>query len=346
MSDKGVSNNYYNIPSKLSNDEVLIYYQLCEDTNFTKELFDNKKRFECFGSKRTLSKNTGIGDKKVLIILRELEKKGYIRLVSRGKPPKTPSKYKMIYAEKIKNREPFESIENTEFERYEEPLKEKEPLNVPINEPLNEPMESIENKGVDVSCEPLKEPLEEPLMSPLSKDISNNIYSAKKDEDSEIYVKKIDDIWDRLNNKYDYELIQREKKKLIDKDLKGLELLIELERQLEKHNKKTDKNNLDKEVEEIWKLYPLKKGKANAIKKIPSLLKKYGKEQLKRCIERYVKDVEYQRANKFRDLNYKNGSTFFNGGYVDYLDCNYEEIKAKDIQQSEVVQVEEDNFEY
>ncbi|WP_338630499.1 hypothetical protein [Clostridium baratii] len=166
--------------------------------------------------------------------------------------------------------------------------------------------------------------------------LNNNIYSAKNknDEDSEMYMQKIDDIWDRLNNKYDYELIQREKKKLIDKDLKGLDLLIELERQLEKHNKKTDKNNLDKEVEEIWKLYPLKKGKANAIKKIPSLLKKYGKEQLKRCIERYVKDVEYQRANKFRDLNYKNGSTFFNGGYVDYLDCNYEEVKAKEVKKA------------
>lgn len=86
-------------------------------------------------------------------------------------------------------------------------------------------------------------------------------------------------------------------------------------------------NNIysSKDVEEIWRLYPLKQGKANAIKKIPKLLKQYGKEQIIRCIDRYIQYVDNQRKNGFSELKYKNGSTFFNTGYVDYLDCNYQE---------------------
>lgn len=86
-------------------------------------------------------------------------------------------------------------------------------------------------------------------------------------------------------------------------------------------------NNIysSKDVEEIWRLYPLKQGKANAIKKIPKLLKQYGKEQIIRCIDRYTQYVDNQRKNGFSELKYKNGSTFFNTGYVDYLDCNYQE---------------------
>lgn len=86
-------------------------------------------------------------------------------------------------------------------------------------------------------------------------------------------------------------------------------------------------NNIysSKDVEEMWRLYPLKQGKANAIKKIPKLLKQYGKEQIIRCIDRYIQYVDNQRKNGFSELKYKNGSTFFNTGYVDYLDCNYQE---------------------
>lgn len=80
------------------------------------------------------------------------------------------------------------------------------------------------------------------------------------------------------------------------------------------------------DYEDIWKLYPCKKGKATAIKKIPQILKQYSKEELIRCIERYCKDVDFQRKT-FAALAYVNGSTFFNGRYEDYLDCNYQEIE-------------------
>lgn len=73
-------------------------------------------------------------------------------------------------------------------------------------------------------------------------------------------------------------------------------------------------------VEEIWSLYPRKQGKASAIRTIPKLLKEYTKEELIRCVERYSKEVK----EKNTEMQFiKNGSTFFNGGYVDYLDINY-----------------------
>ena len=80
--------------------------------------------------------------------------------------------------------------------------------------------------------------------------------------------------------------------------------------------------------EELWKLYPLKRGKQKAIQSLKKILNNYSKEEIERCINRYIKDVEDQRV-KFKDLQYKNGSTFFNNGYIDYLDSEYKEESLK-----------------
>lgn len=93
--------------------------------------------------------------------------------------------------------------------------------------------------------------------------------------------------------------------------------------------KKEQKVLTENDVEEVWKAYPNKKGKQAAIKSITKILKNISKDELLRTIERYRKDVEYQRGNGFSSLQYKNGSTFFNGGYVDYLDNNYQEQQEK-----------------
>lgn len=72
------------------------------------------------------------------------------------------------------------------------------------------------------------------------------------------------------------------------------------------------------ECDLIWTIYPHKKGKARAYKKLPTLFKKYGYEQIKRCVERYSLEVQD------KDKQYiKHGDTFFNGAYIDYLDANY-----------------------
>ena len=76
-----------------------------------------------------------------------------------------------------------------------------------------------------------------------------------------------------------------------------------------------------------------KKGRAQAIKKIPKIISSIGESQLIRCIERY--SLECKGKDKQFILN---GSTFFNGRYEDYLDCNFtdektenkEEIKPKE----------------
>lgn len=70
--------------------------------------------------------------------------------------------------------------------------------------------------------------------------------------------------------------------------------------------------------ERVWKLYPRKEGKGQVSEaKKKHLLNKVGEEQLIRCIERYKK------AKRGCDPKFiMHGSTFFNSGYVDYLDEN------------------------
>ncbi|MDY0278881.1 MAG: replication protein [Acholeplasma sp.] len=78
--------------------------------------------------------------------------------------------------------------------------------------------------------------------------------------------------------------------------------------------------------ESIWSLYPNKKGKSKISNSKKKELYKIG-DELERCISRYKKYIEKQKSNGFQDLNYQYGSTFFNGGYIDYLDENVEEKK-------------------
>ena len=73
--------------------------------------------------------------------------------------------------------------------------------------------------------------------------------------------------------------------------------------------------------EKVWKLYPNKRGKGRVSITQKKKLHKVGYEELKRCIDRYIKDLEKDKSWR----NPQNGSTFFNSGYIDYLDENYKE---------------------
>lgn len=106
------------------------------------------------------------------------------------------------------------------------------------------------------------------------------------------------------------------------------------------YKKDNIKKNYKKEInsassEALWKLYPNKKNKSRAMKDIPKLISKYGYEQMEQCVYRYMKYVEDERKNGFKDLKYQVGSTFFNGTYIDYLDENYQEQSNE--QQSKTV---------
>ena len=75
-------------------------------------------------------------------------------------------------------------------------------------------------------------------------------------------------------------------------------------------------STLDEFFEAIWELYPTKRGKGQVSKSKKQILLRIGIAELTRCINRY-------KASKPEWQQFQNGSTFFNSGYVDYLDANY-----------------------
>jgi len=103
---------------------------------------------------------------------------------------------------------------------------------------------------------------------------------------------------------------------------------------LSEHKVVNKNNNIlcashDELFEKLWKVYPNKKGKKQVSKSAKKEIYELGAEHFERCMQRYVKYVESQDW-----LKYQNGSTFFNGGYLDYIDETYaeeeKELKAKE----------------
>ena len=71
--------------------------------------------------------------------------------------------------------------------------------------------------------------------------------------------------------------------------------------------------------ERLWRLYPCKKGKGQVSDTQKKRLLAIGEAELVKAIERYSSELQ-------KDAGWRkpqNGSTFFNSGYVDYLDDNY-----------------------
>lgn len=69
----------------------------------------------------------------------------------------------------------------------------------------------------------------------------------------------------------------------------------------------------------LWKLYPCKKGKGQISDRAKMKIMEVGIDEMSRAIERYKSELD-------KDSDWRkpqNGSTFFNSGYVDYLDDNY-----------------------
>ena len=83
---------------------------------------------------------------------------------------------------------------------------------------------------------------------------------------------------------------------------------------------RTSKAAINDFFESIWKLYPSKKGKGQVSDSKKKALYDIGYEELSRAIERYKAGLARDEWRKPQ-----NGSTFFNSGYIDYLDANYTE---------------------
>ena len=84
------------------------------------------------------------------------------------------------------------------------------------------------------------------------------------------------------------------------------------------------KSDINKFFEDVWRLYPNKKGKGQVSDTKKKVLYEIGVEEMARAIERYKSDLAKEEWRKPQ-----NGSTFFNSGYIDYLDANYEPLKVK-----------------
>ena len=106
----------------------------------------------------------------------------------------------------------------------------------------------------------------------------------------------------------------------------------DIEKDKEKDNKKINsassnapsKKDISEFFESIWKLYPNKKGKGQVSDSKKKTLYEIGYDELARAIERYNSDLKKEEWRKPQ-----NGSTFFNSGYVDYLDANYSPLPEK-----------------
>ena len=97
-----------------------------------------------------------------------------------------------------------------------------------------------------------------------------------------------------------------------------------------KESKGKENNNMCKAdaltlFEQLWKMYPCKKGKGQVSDKDKTKLLEIGLEEMTRAINRYKSELE-------KDKDWRkpqNGSTFFHSGYIDYLDANFEESKTQ-----------------
>ncbi len=78
---------------------------------------------------------------------------------------------------------------------------------------------------------------------------------------------------------------------------------------------------------ELWDLYPRKRGKGQVSAASKRKLYQVGREELVRCIDRFSAEMKAQNRPEDK-VPY--GSTFFTSGYIDYLDENYNEpVKKK-----------------
>lgn len=91
------------------------------------------------------------------------------------------------------------------------------------------------------------------------------------------------------------------------------------------HAQSASKADINAFFESIWQLYPNKKGKGQVSDAKKNALYKIGYEELSRAIDRYKTGLAKEEWRKPQ-----NGSTFFNSGYVDYLDANYVEQEKEE----------------
>ncbi|MBI6068684.1 helix-turn-helix domain-containing protein [Clostridium perfringens] len=130
---------------------------------------------------------------------------------------------------------------------------------------------------------------------------NTNIYSSN-DEDNISYFerinKEIDDLENEINNKYDKDLVTKEKEKLINKNLGTLDLLRELKKQLDKNIKKSNKEKTYMDLTFIDDV--IDKVKITK-EQYDTLVNKFGKELVNKQILDLDNYIVNGKGNKYKD---------------------------------------------
>ena len=146
--------------------------------------------------------------------------------------------------------------------------------------------------------------------------LSTNKYTIYTINDYKKYI----DCGQQATNEKNAEVAEvTEIPKTEEKEPKPIKKQVEASQKCEKASQ-NNKREINECFERLWKQYPNKKGKGQVSDTKKKLLYKIGEEHIQRTMKRYLYDLE-------RDASWRkpqNGSTFFNSGYVDYLDENYE----------------------
>ena len=114
-----------------------------------------------------------------------------------------------------------------------------------------------------------------------------------------------------------------EENKVVENGTKMEQTVEKVKETCEKSKENCEKSNkkaINECFERLWKQYPNKRGKGQVSDAKKKVLYQIGEEHIQRALQRYLDGLE-------RDASWRkpqNGSTFFNSGYVDYLDENYE----------------------
>lgn len=86
-----------------------------------------------------------------------------------------------------------------------------------------------------------------------------------------------------------------------------------------------EKKAAEEMFDRLWKKYPSKRGGGRISEKKKMALYRIGEEHLERALNRYIAEHEAKAQRGDFVPQWQNGSTWFNSGYVDYLDENYTE---------------------
>ena len=90
-----------------------------------------------------------------------------------------------------------------------------------------------------------------------------------------------------------------------------------------------DEDEAEKMFRKIWEQYPQKRGLGSVTKEQKvKLWKEIGEEHLLRALRRYTDDIKSKETRGDFVPAWQNGDTWFNTGYMDYLDGNYSPSQA------------------